>query len=65
MSESHLRSISKAVSWRITATLTTVIIAYLITSEIKTALSIGGIEFFLKFVIFYMHERLWLKIPIR
>ena len=57
---SHLLSLAKAFSWRIVATLTTAIIAYVITGEVDTALMIGGIEFFLKIGIYYVHERLWL-----
>jgi uncharacterized membrane protein len=62
--ESRTRSLLKAISWRITATLTTIIIAYVITGQIDAALAIGSIEFFLKFVIYYVHERAWLKIKI-
>ena len=61
--ESHLRSILKALSWRVIATLTTGLIAYAITGEIDTAILIGGIEFALKFVIYYFHERLWQLAP--
>jgi uncharacterized membrane protein len=61
--ESHLRSILKALSWRVIATLTTGLIAYAITGEIDTAILIGGIEFALKFVIYYLHERLWQLAP--
>ena len=57
--ESHLQSLLKATSWRVLATLTTTIIAYFITGEVETALTIGGIEFVLKFVIYYLHERAW------
>ena len=42
------------------ATATTALIAYAITGEIDTALLIGGIEFFLKIGIYYLHERVWL-----
>ena len=62
--ESRTRSLLKAISWRITATLTTIIIAYVITGQIDAALAIGSIEFFLKFVSYYVHERAWLKIKI-
>ena len=62
--ESRTRSFLKAISWRITATLTTIIIAYLITGKLDAALAIGSIEFFLKFAIYYVHERLWLKVKI-
>ncbi|MFT5927663.1 MAG: putative membrane protein [Candidatus Azotimanducaceae bacterium] len=44
--ESHFRSILKAFSWRIIATLTTALIAYFVTGEIVTAVAIGSIEFF-------------------
>lgn len=60
--DSRTRSLAKALSWRITATLTTAIIAYIITGRLDTAAMIGGIEFILKFVIYYGHERLWNKL---
>ena len=61
--DSHLRSLAKAFSWRIVATLTTATIAYFITGRLDTAALIGGIEFVLKFFIYYFHERLWQWIP--
>ena len=56
---SRTRSLVKALTWRITATLTTAAIAYVVTGELKTAAMIGGIEFVLKFMIYYGHERVW------
>ena len=56
----HWHSFAKALSWRVVATATTALIAYAITGEIDTALLIGGIEFFLKIGIYYLHERVWL-----
>lgn len=61
--ESPLRSLLKAFSWRIVATTTTALIAFFITGDVATALSIGGIEFVLKFVIYYLHERAWQLVP--
>lgn len=61
--ESHTRSLLKALSWRVTATATTMVIAYLITGEVKSALTIGAWEFALKFGIYYMHERAWQTLP--
>ena len=57
---SHLLSLAKAFSWRIVATLTTALIAYVITGEMDTAIMIGSIEFFLEIGIYYAHERIWL-----
>ena len=61
--ESHFRSLAKATSWRVLATLTTTLIALFITGEVGTALTIGSIEFVLKFFIYYLHERAWQLVP--
>jgi len=61
--ESPVRSLLKALSWRIVATTTTAAIAFFITGDIALALSIGGIEFVLKFFIYYVHERAWQMVP--
>ena len=60
---SHARSLTKAFTWRVTATLTTAVIAYIVTGELSMAAMIGGIEFVLKFVIYYLHERAWQLVP--
>ena len=61
--ESPIRSLLKAFSWRIVATTTTALIAFFITGDVATAISIGSIEFVLKFFIYYMHERAWQLVP--
>jgi uncharacterized membrane protein len=62
MADKHYRSLAKAVSWRITGTVDTVLISYLITGKIRWALSIGFVELFTKVALYYFHERLWNKI---
>lgn len=57
--EGHLRSFIKALSWRFFATLTTIIISFMITGNAKFAITIGSIEVFAKIFLFYLHERLW------
>ena len=61
--ESHIRSIIKGVTWRVIATTTTIVIAYIITGEVRDALKIGGIEFVGKVFIYYLHERIWQMVP--
>jgi len=61
--ESHLRSILKGFTWRVLATATTVTIAYLITGDVSSALTIGGIEFVGKLLLYYFHERAWQMVP--
>ena len=61
--DSRRRSLLKAVSWRVLATATTVLIAWMVYGDIKPALAIGGIEFVAKFVVYYLHERAWQMRP--
>lgn len=61
--ESHLRSILKAFSWRIVATSTIIAIAYFTIGDISIALEIGFIEFFIKMLLYYLHERAWQMAP--
>jgi uncharacterized membrane protein len=56
------RSFVKALSWRMTGTVDTIVVSYLVTGKIKMALSIGGVELFTKVCLYYLHERVWNKI---
>lgn len=60
--ESRSRSLVKGLTWRVVATLTTILIAWWITGEVETALQIGFIEVFAKIAIYYIHERAWVHI---
>jgi uncharacterized membrane protein len=62
VTESTKRSLTKTVSWRILATLTTFIIGWGITGNIFIGLGIASVEFWAKLVLYYFHERLWNKI---
>jgi len=61
--ESHTRSVLKALSWRIVATTTTILVALFWTGNLNQALAIGGIEFFAKIPVYYFHERGWQMVP--
>ncbi|MBU6409099.1 MAG: DUF2061 domain-containing protein [Verrucomicrobia bacterium] len=63
MVEKHYRSFIKAISWRLTGSLDTMVISLLITRQLKWALTISGVELFTKIALFYAHERVWDKIP--
>lgn len=60
--ETHARSVMKGATWRITAMVDTLTIAWLVTGRISTALQIAGIETFTKIFLYYLHERVWGKI---
>jgi len=58
---SRKRHIAKTLTWRVTATITTTIVAWFVTGEPTTGLVVGGVEFFVKMPIYYFHERTWYK----
>ena len=61
--ESRLCSLLKGLSWRFVATATIIFIAWQTTGNIELALEIGFIEFFIKLLLYYAHERAWQAIP--
>lgn len=63
LKESHLRSVLKAVSYRIVGTLTTWLIAWIVTGDLQMALAVGALEPLAKMVIYYLHERAWQQVP--
>jgi adenylylsulfate kinase len=63
MKDSHSRSLAKGVSWRILGTIDTIVIAWFITGQAIKALSIGGIEVITKVILYYLHERVWQRVP--
>lgn len=62
MQESRARSIIKGITWRMVGTLDTIMLSWLITGDIEKALKIGGFEVFTKTILFFLHERVWLRI---
>ncbi len=63
MVEKHYRSLIKAVSWRLTGSIDTLIISWIVTGKPKLAVTIMSVEFFTKITLYYLHERAWHKIP--
>jgi uncharacterized membrane protein len=61
--DTHSRSFVKALSWRATGTVDTMIISLVVTGSIKLAATIGLTEVVTKSLLYYLHERAWLKIP--
>jgi uncharacterized membrane protein len=57
--EAHRRSLVKAVTWRSLGSIDTFLISYIITGRVTLAGSIAGTELFTKFVLYYLHERIW------
>jgi len=59
------RHILKTFTWRIIATLTTTIIAWIVTGDPMIGLKVGSIEFIIKMLLYYLHEKAWHKVDIK
>ena len=57
--ERHQRSFAKAVSWRVTGTIDTFIISFILTGNATIAGSIAAVEVITKIILYYFHERIW------
>jgi uncharacterized membrane protein len=57
--EKPIRSLIKAVSWRIVATLTTIFLVVIFSRDWTLGGVVGISELILKTVIYYFHERVW------
>lgn len=58
-SEKPIRSVAKALSWRVIGTLDTLVVSYFLTGEIALAASIASVDFLTKLVLYFFHERIW------
>lgn len=57
--ESPLRSLAKAISWRVTGTLDTFLVSWLVTGQPLIASGIALTEIITKVLLFWGHERIW------
>ena len=69
--DSPVRSVFKAISWRIIASAATFFIAYVVFSRftnnqskevIRSATYITALDIVIKLILYYLHERLWANI---
>jgi uncharacterized membrane protein len=51
----------KTFTWRIIATLTSIILAFLITGSIQVGVTIGIAETIIKTFLYFLHEKYWEK----
>lgn len=61
--ESRVRSLLKAITYRVTGTLATGTIVFGVTGDLAAALAVGFVEPIAKIIIYYLHERAWQLVP--
>lgn len=62
MKDSWKKSLLKTLIWRVIASLTTMSVVYLFTEEALLSLGIGAMDMLLKIVLYYLHERAWMRV---
>jgi len=60
--ESHTRTVLKAISWRVIATITSMTIVYFLTKRPLVTLQFGIIEVLAKITFYYLHDRAWHRV---
>jgi uncharacterized membrane protein len=62
--ETVRRSVLKALTWQLLATLITATIAFVVTGQLALAAVIGGFDTAVKLVAYYGHERVWNRVAL-
>lgn len=62
LEEKNYRSLIKGISWRFFGTLDTILIALFWTGDFTKAFAIGSTEIITKVFLYWLHERVWLKV---
>jgi uncharacterized membrane protein len=60
--DSNYRSLMKAITWRMTGTIDTFLVSWIITGTLSLATGIALAEIFTKVGLFWLHERVWNKV---
>lgn len=59
MKTTRLRSMAKALTWMTVATITGFILVYLLTQDLTLGLVFATVNFTVKSLLYYLHERGW------
>ena len=59
--DTHKRTLYKTITWRVIATITTVVAIYIWTENVYVSLTAGLVANAAKTIFYYIHERLWNK----
>lgn len=60
--ETHLRSVIKAISYRVIGSVATALLVLLFTGKFGVAAAVGSLEAVAKVAIYFVHERVWDKL---
>jgi uncharacterized membrane protein len=58
---SRKRHLAKAISYRLFGSITTALMVWAISGDLRVGLIFGPADFIIKVLLYYCHERLWVK----
>lgn len=59
---SKKRSLAKSLTWRVIAIVSTFVVGYILSGSLSFAASLSVISNLINFVLYYVHERVWLRV---
>jgi uncharacterized membrane protein len=62
LNDNKKRSIVKTITWRVTGSGATFLIAFMMTGSLTIAGTIGLVQMFSNTLLYYVHERIWNRI---
>lgn len=62
MIDTTQRSFAKAISWRIIASASTLLLTWLFTGNIAIAGTVAAVQMCVNFFLYFLHERIWDKV---
>jgi uncharacterized membrane protein len=57
--DSHVRSIAKAISYRTLGSLSTALIVFFFSGDVKISAGVGALDVIAKLGLYFLHERVW------
>ena len=61
MTDSFIRTFAKTVSWRVTGSLSTFLIAYILLGNIVVSSVLALVQLIINTILYFIHERIWNK----
>jgi uncharacterized membrane protein len=62
MTEKPVRTLVKTITWRLIAFITTIVVVYIYSGDVKESIGVGVAANVLKMGFYYMHERVWNRV---
>ncbi len=61
--DKYQRSLAKTITYRIVATIALIALVFIFTKDFVISGVIGGFDLIAKLIIYFLHERVWDRVP--